>query len=461
MRMPIGSLLFLVLTSALCGAERIDEEQDLGLAVAVAPSNSTGCSNGYIPAGRGCACKAGFGSHVPGWRTSQYPVKPPACRLFFPATGKPFNSSLRFPPAGNGTGRCFCFPCPAKYISTGGALNSSNTACTPRLPTVVLSVNYTLGLGTTVSSNISRCGADLTNAAVSRLRQAVQRLANVTARATTDCAPRHGASPANTFSLQLSVRLTYTGSKAQQVRPHFANVAQNISRNRCAYGVCAGLRSASRGGIIVTAATAATLTSGLQSGCTAALPLPPTGALAWSGCSNLSCTAQCDAAKGYTGWPINATCDPVSNVWRIAGNCSLNIAQGCAGDLPLPPVGALPWNSSCVGNTSCTTPCNTVAGYGGGPVIVQCDNVTRAWGTPSGNCSMKITGCSGDLPSLPVGALPWSGSCVGNASCTTQCNASAGYSGGPITVQCNNATNAWGTPSGNCSKQVEGELSQG
>ncbi|WIA23485.1 hypothetical protein OEZ85_000230 [Tetradesmus obliquus] len=87
---------------------------DVKIGLAAAPANATSCGNEYTPAGRGCACEAGFGSHVPDWTTAQYPVKPPACRLFSPATDAPYNSSISFPPAGRGAGRCFCFPCPSK-----------------------------------------------------------------------------------------------------------------------------------------------------------------------------------------------------------------------------------------------------------------------------------------------------------------------------------------------------------
>jgi hypothetical protein len=63
-------------------------------------------------------------------------------------------------------------------------------------------------------------------------------------------------------SLRLSVRLTYAGNNARQAFPSFASVAKSINTNRCAYGVCNGLRAVSRGAVNVTAAAAATRSSG-------------------------------------------------------------------------------------------------------------------------------------------------------------------------------------------------------
>jgi hypothetical protein len=60
------------------------------------------------------------------------------------------------------------------------------------------------------------------------------------------------------------VRLSYAGSNAKQAFPHFASVAKVINTNRCAYGICNGLRTVSRGAVNVTAAAAATRSSGFQ-----------------------------------------------------------------------------------------------------------------------------------------------------------------------------------------------------
>uniref|UniRef100_A0A383V8D6 Uncharacterized protein n=1 Tax=Tetradesmus obliquus TaxID=3088 RepID=A0A383V8D6_TETOB len=258
-----------------------------------------------MPAGRGCACKAGFGSHVPGWKTEQYPVTPPACRLFPPATDTPYNSSITFLPAGQGAGRCFCFPCPATYTSPGGALNSARSACTLRLPSVLLIVNYTLGASG--SSNSTRCETNITNAALSRLRAAIRKQANVTARAATGCGPQLGASPTTGPTLLLSLRLTYAGSDARQVLPKFTNVAKTINTSRCAFGVCNGLRAVSKGAVSVTAAAAATRTSGI--------PSPTPGVCSPPKCDDKVCRAGLCSAGVCSYTPVadgtNCTDGPV------------------------------------------------------------------------------------------------------------------------------------------------------
>uniref|UniRef100_A0A383VKW5 Uncharacterized protein n=1 Tax=Tetradesmus obliquus TaxID=3088 RepID=A0A383VKW5_TETOB len=277
-----------------------------------------------MPAGRGCACKAGFGSHVPGWKTEQYPVKPPACRLFFPASDSLYNSSITFLPAGQGSGRCFCFPCPANYTSTGGALNSSSSACALRLPSVLLAVNYTLGASG--SSNSSRCGPSLINAAMTRLRAALKQQANVTARAATGCGPMPGASSTAGSTLQLSVRLAYAGSNAQQVLPKFTSIAKTINTNRCAYGVCNGLRAVSKGAVSVTAAAATTRTTGIP-----ASPPGPPPACAPPKCDDKVCqTGSCSAGKcSYT--PVadgtNCTDGPVK------GKCQAGFCVGMTANI--------------------------------------------------------------------------------------------------------------------------------
>ncbi|WIA43981.1 hypothetical protein OEZ86_010365 [Tetradesmus obliquus] len=239
----VVSVLVIIAASYGIGLANADVEVRLS----AAPANATGSGNGYTPAGRGCACKAGFGSHVPGWTPAQYPVKPPACRLFSPASDTPYNSSISFPPAGRGTGRCFCFPCPTNYTSTGGALNSNVSACTPVLPSVQLTVNYSLGMRASVSStNSSLCGASLTNAAV-----------------------RVAAKPGPS-AWQLSVLLSYTASNAQQASQHFVSVANTISSDRCAYGVCSGLQAASKGSASITGAAVALRASGYKLSCSPA-----------------------------------------------------------------------------------------------------------------------------------------------------------------------------------------------
>ncbi|WIA43983.1 hypothetical protein OEZ86_010366 [Tetradesmus obliquus] len=308
---------------ALChGTDLTYDDEDLSLEVAAV--NSTACSTGYIPAGRGCACKAGFGSHVPGWKTEQYPVTPPACRLFAPATDSLYNSSITFPPAGQGTGRCFCFPCPANYTSTGGALNSSSSACALRLPSVLLAVNYTLGASG--SSNSSRCGPSLTNAAMSRLRAALKQQANVTARAATGCGPMPGASSASGSSLQLSVRLTYAGSNAQQVLPRFVAVARSINTNRCAFGVCSGLRNVSKGAVSVTAAAAATRTTGIP-----ASPPGPPPACSPTKCDDKVCqTGSCSAGKcSYTPVADSTNCTD----GPVKGKCQAGFCVGMTANI--------------------------------------------------------------------------------------------------------------------------------
>jgi hypothetical protein len=66
-----------------------------------------------------------------------------------------------------------------------------------------------------------------------------------------------------------------------------------------------------------------------------------------------------------------------------------------------------------------------------------------------------LAGCTGALPATPPGALPWSSSCVGQASCSTQCDTAAGYSPGTVSMTCNTNTNTWILPpTGTCSKQT-------
>jgi hypothetical protein len=67
-----------------------------------------------------------------------------------------------------------------------------------------------------------------------------------------------------------------------------------------------------------------------------------------------------------------------------------------------------------------------------------------------------LVGCTGALPATPAGALPWSSSCVGQASCSTQCDTAAGYLAGTVSMTCNTNTNAWNLPpTGTCSKAGE------
>ena len=74
-------------------------------------------------------CAAGFGSHVKGWTTQQFPVRPPKCGSFSPGKDRPYTSNETFSPAGKAAGRCFCFRCPAGYTSKGGALNAADAQC--------------------------------------------------------------------------------------------------------------------------------------------------------------------------------------------------------------------------------------------------------------------------------------------------------------------------------------------
>ncbi|WIA23482.1 hypothetical protein OEZ85_000227 [Tetradesmus obliquus] len=190
--------------------------------------------------------------------------------------------------------------------------------------------------------------------------------------------------------------------------------------------------------------------------CTGALPPKPPGAQPWSSScqGQASCSTQCDTAAGFSPGTVSITCNTATKTWSPAsGSCTSPSGTGCTGAKPpaTPPPGFLPW-SDCQGTSqvSCIAQCDTAKGYKGGPFSLTCDAASNRWQI-NGECSKETTlGCTDALPPKPPGAQPWSSSCQGQASCSTQCDTAAGFSPGTVSITCNTATNTWSPPSGSC-----------
>jgi hypothetical protein len=89
-----------------------------------------------------------------------------------PAKDPQYKSSITFPPAGKGKGKCFCFPCPDNFTSSGGALNSPAAACLPKLHSCGLQVRYQLA---DAGSSSSGCSAAVSAAAGNKLMLAMKK----------------------------------------------------------------------------------------------------------------------------------------------------------------------------------------------------------------------------------------------------------------------------------------------